>query len=189
MVFGPLCFSKARSCSGRFVASLLPWKPRRAVCESCRHPAQEGFRSGRECHRSQHQERTAVSSPTTISVAQSRSYFLGSGCPPCRTLVADLNQNPDEVYARLFIILSDESEFIDLGLIEAAPVVYQRDGAMARAFQTTATPHAFLVDHDCTIIASGTPNSIAGLRRLNRHGVKGGDHTPPLPGEVHVQTR
>ena len=114
--------------------------------------------------------------------------FLASGCAPCRTLAADLNQNPDEVYTRLLVILSGETEFIDLGLNEAVPVVYQRDGAMARAFETSATPHAFLVDHDCTVIASGTPNSIAGLRRLNQDDVKGGDHSRSRPSEVHVQT-
>jgi thiol-disulfide isomerase/thioredoxin len=115
--------------------------------------------------------------------------FLASGCPPCRTLAADLNQNPDEVYPRLFVILSNESEFIELGLIEAVPVVYQRDGAVARAFQTAAAPHAFLVNRDCTVIASGTPNSIAGLRRLSQDGGKGGDHPRPVPTEVHVLTR
>lgn len=115
--------------------------------------------------------------------------FLASGCPPCQTMVADLNQNPHEIYARLFVILSDESEVLELGLIEAIPVVYQRDGAMARAFQTTAAPHAFLVDDDCSLIASGTPNSIADLRRLNLHGVKGGDPPRPVSTEVQVLTR
>jgi hypothetical protein len=59
----------------------------------------------------------------------------------------------------------------DLGLPAWVPVLHQRDGSAAEAFDTTATPYAFALDSAGVVTASAIPASVdqhprRGHRRL-----------------------
>lgn len=111
--------------------------------------------------------------------------FLSSGCPPCGVLADELSDAEAIPGTRLLVVLNDRSECLELGLSSALPIAYQRNGEVSRAFQTTATPHAFLVDSRGVILASGTPNSRKALRDLVEESLEGGDRIA-VPEEVPV---
>lgn len=114
--------------------------------------------------------------------------FLSSGCAPCRTLAAELEDaTAARLGVRLLIVLRDSSERRDLGLDSTLEFVFQSDGAVSRAFATSATPHAFVIDPTGIVVASGTPNSVRGLEELVDHIQEGGDRDyPPRRGVVQT---
>lgn len=110
--------------------------------------------------------------------------FLSSGCAPCLTLARDLERaDAERLGARLFAVLHDPSERLELGLSSAVRVLYQRDGAISQAFETSATPHTFVLDSAGRVVATGTPNSFEGLKRLVTD-AQGGDPNEGLRREV-----
>lgn len=93
--------------------------------------------------------------------------FLSSDCPPCRTFVDDLRQEPPPYTpANLLLVVdaSAEGEFLVDGI--DATVIRQRGREVAEAFRSSATPHAFVIDTSGTVVATGTPNTVASLREL-----------------------
>ena len=96
-------------------------------------------------------------SPATI-------LFLSASCPPCATLARDLRrQDRDE---SVYVVVSEPNDAEKLRLTEAQPVLIQRNGQLSEAFKTSATPHAFVFNSTGILVAAGTPNSGAALRRL-----------------------
>jgi thiol-disulfide isomerase/thioredoxin len=121
--------------------------------------------------------------------------FLSSSCAPCKGLARELEREKelDTLPAELVVVVPDAEAAETLGL-ERIPVVFQPDHALARAFDTTTTPHGFLVDASKTVVASATPNTLRDLRRLagqhraNEGSVQNGrpveaDATPVKGGE------
>jgi thiol-disulfide isomerase/thioredoxin len=132
---------------------------------------------------------TADGAPFTEADLRGRTslvLFLSSGCSPCRTLADDLNGNTDALGPDLLVVLNDPSELLELGLADEIPILYQPDSVVSRAFDTTATPHAFVVDHQGVVTASGTPNSLRQLRQLVHEGMKGGDRLETPLEKVQV---
>jgi hypothetical protein len=60
-------------------------------------------------------------------------------------------------------------------------VLVQEDRSLAHLFESAATPHAFVVDHDARVLASGTPNDWDRLRELVTRAERGGGLTEKLP--------
>lgn len=104
--------------------------------------------------------------------------FLRQSCFVCRTLAAELSPMR---YAQLVVVLRDSREREVLSIPDDVPVIFQPDGAVAFAFKTGATPHAFLVEDEYVVHAL-FPNSLADLQELEVVGLATG--RPPLGSAV-----
>lgn len=103
--------------------------------------------------------------------------FLSASCPPCAALARDLRRHPSRDES-VYVVVSEANDAEQLRLTEAQQVLIQRDGQVSEAFKTTATPHAFVFDRAGVLVAAGTPNSGAALRRLAAPVIEeGGDAT------------
>jgi AhpC/TSA family len=91
--------------------------------------------------------------------------FLSASCPPCAALARDLRRHPSHDES-VYVVVSGPHDVEQLRLTEAQQVLIQRDGQLSEAFKTTATPHAFVFNSAGVLVAAGTPNSGAALRRL-----------------------
>jgi AhpC/TSA family len=91
--------------------------------------------------------------------------FLSGGCAPCLQLAAELSEVVGTFDHELLVVLRDESDAEQLGLDSKLPLLFQPDGSVAQAFQTSATPHAFLLQ-DGLIRAVGHPNTLEALNGL-----------------------
>jgi hypothetical protein len=92
--------------------------------------------------------------------------FLSATCAPCQALAQELRRRRTRsLPAELVIAVRDEIEHQALGL-DGLDVVYQPDFALAKAFETTATPHAFALNQERIVVARSTPNTFRLLREL-----------------------
>jgi hypothetical protein len=98
----------------------------------------------------------------TTSIA----LLLEASCEPCRHLLADLRESRDAVEVPLKVLLEDTAEARKL--VDGVPVdvLYVRDRAAARAFQTSATPHAFTVDPEGLVLEKRVPSGLGDLRAM-----------------------
>lgn len=95
--------------------------------------------------------------------------FLGWDCQPCAELLRDLvDRTAPMVGADLFVavdVIHGKPAFREQSWL----TTLVNDGSLARAFESNATPHAFVVDVGI-VRASGTPNTWEALRRLIHEG-------------------
>jgi hypothetical protein len=91
--------------------------------------------------------------------------FLSASCPPCAALARDLRRHPSRDES-VYVVVTEPNDAEELRLTEAQQVLIQREGQLSEAFKTTATPHAFVFNGAGVLVAAGTPNSGAALRRL-----------------------
>lgn len=115
---------------------------------------------------------------TDVEPPRAVVLFLGVDCPPCQRLVRDIRLRgvaSADMPHELIVVLSDPSEAVALRLEEepGVQVLFQRDRSLSRAFETTVTPHAFVVEKG-RVLASGTPNSLEGIRALVARVEEGG---------------
>ncbi|MDQ3380967.1 MAG: redoxin domain-containing protein [Actinomycetota bacterium] len=104
---------------------------------------------------------------SSVFGAASVLLFLGRSCPACRALEEDLRTADVPVYGvQLFAVVSDFGYADTLAAFAGLEVVIQEERAIADAFGSHVTPHAFAIDVDGIVRASGTPNSIDSLGRL-----------------------
>jgi hypothetical protein len=112
--------------------------------------------------------------------------FLDSNCPACRMLEVDMHRSGmAELSTRLFIVVRDASEALRLTGLEAT-ILLQRDNAVTRAFASNATPHAFAISAEGLVVATETPNTVAGLQRLAGQIEEGGEQGTQLTGHLTV---
>jgi hypothetical protein len=92
--------------------------------------------------------------------------FVSGHCQPCEVFIDDMRRgtNPD-LKARLLVAV-DAWEEESVGPLHGATVIVQQDHAISAAFDSRATPHAFVLDEERRVIASGLPNDWAALRQL-----------------------
>jgi thiol-disulfide isomerase/thioredoxin len=103
--------------------------------------------------------------------------FLSSTCAPCKELSRQLRRRAaaaETVGARLLVVVRDEHEAHSLELA-GVELVYQPDFALSRAFETSATPHAFAIDAEGIVVGSSTPNTLGRLRELGDVARRGGE--------------
>ena len=102
--------------------------------------------------------------------------FMEAGCQPCRELISQLHPNGeglDEI--PLVIVIPDADAYENLKLDGAhVRIVLQPDRAASRAFQTEATPSAFVVYPGGVVLDRLVPRSWADLQLLARR-QRGGD--------------
>ena len=99
----------------------------------------------------------------TTSIA----LLLEASCEPCRHLLAGLPESDDAtVEIPLKVLLEDTAEAREL--VDGVPVdvLYVRDRAAARAFQTSATPHAFTVEPGGLVLEKRVPSGVGDLRAM-----------------------
>lgn len=102
--------------------------------------------------------------------------FVDNDCEPCRELVVDLEQHAiDDLGSRLVVVVDDPSKEESLKAISGVTVLHQVDREVARVFQSSVTPQAFVVDAGGTVVDSGNPNTLDDLRRLAHRAHRGGD--------------
>jgi hypothetical protein len=106
----------------------------------------------------------AVFSTSELRGRGSIMLFLTSTCAPCKQLARELRRKSLDRLSdmRLIAVVRDERERDALRL-ERVEVIYQPDFALARAFETSTSPHAFAIDVNGVVVARSTPNTLAGL--------------------------
>lgn len=102
--------------------------------------------------------------------------FLSSSCVACGKLNDDLGSGlVPPLDAHLFIVTDDPHEARRFADASRVRVLLRGEGAVARAFESSATPHAFVLDASRRVLASGTPNDWEQLRQLLLVDHEGGD--------------
>jgi hypothetical protein len=103
--------------------------------------------------------------------------LLSRNCPACRALEKDLAERDlFGLEARVIAVVGEHADAERLATVTGLEVVLQRDRSIARAFSSSATPHAFAIDASGVVIRSGTPNTFDALARLISE-AEGGDRT------------
>lgn len=104
--------------------------------------------------------------------------FLGSSCRACERFVRDLVKGRvPALEARLVAVSDDLGAARQLARSEDVTVLVEERRSLARVFESHATPHAFVVGEDGTVLASGTPNDWKRLSDLVARAEKGGGRT------------
>lgn len=91
--------------------------------------------------------------------------FVSSNCSACETLLREL-PSAVSLPAPVLVVVNDFTDAPDLDEAAGVTVVRQIRGNIARAFQTSATPHGFVVNPRGEVAAARITNSVADLRRL-----------------------
>lgn len=105
--------------------------------------------------------------------------FLASDCEPCHRLVADLATiETRPLGVELIVVLSEGDTGLRIPTLGGLTPVYQRDRGVAAAFDSSASPHAFAIGSERTIVGSATPNSFGQLEQLALR-LRGGDAGRP----------
>jgi hypothetical protein len=95
--------------------------------------------------------------------------FMEAGCKPCRALARSLDGADREVAGMpLVIVLDDRGEVEEFALPADVPVFRQRSGAVSRLFESTVSPHAFVIDEAGVVLDRLVPGSMADLELLAR---------------------
>jgi thiol-disulfide isomerase/thioredoxin len=126
--------------------------------------------------------RESVEEPTLL-------LFVAPGCGPCEQILGGLDGVGHRYEGVPFHVVVEEGE----GEVEAPPgvsLLYERGRSASTAFQTIATPHAFVVDHGGLVLDQRIPGSVDDLRRMALRQRGGGgptdgheSHTHPHPSE------
>jgi thiol-disulfide isomerase/thioredoxin len=102
--------------------------------------------------------------------------FMGGYCGPCEEIAPELADVGDTIEGLPFVVVLNEEEGRPPWLPLSVPVVYQRGGEVARAFENIATPQAYVVEPNLLVRAKRLVGSVGDLRELALSGVaKGGD--------------
>jgi thiol-disulfide isomerase/thioredoxin len=125
--------------------------------------------------------RESVEEPTLL-------LFVAPGCQPCEQILHGLDGVGERYEGVPFHVVMEEG-----GEVEAPPgvsLLYERGHAASAAFQTIATPHAFVVDHGGLVLDQRIPGSADDLRQMALRQRGGGEstdghasHTHPHPSE------
>lgn len=93
--------------------------------------------------------------------------LISVACSHCKSLAAEM---ADIGFAaegvRTVVVIEDTEAGHDMVAGIADLVVFQTDEAVGHAFETTATPYAFLIDPSGVIRARSHPNNVAALHSL-----------------------
>jgi hypothetical protein len=97
--------------------------------------------------------------------------LMKAECAVCRSLARELTPRALETLGlgpHAYVVVRDERERDALALDSDLQIVFQQDRAVSWAFRSSATPHAFVVNGDGLVAATGFPNSVDDLRDLVR---------------------
>jgi AhpC/TSA family len=93
--------------------------------------------------------------------------FMEAGCEPCKQLAAELEGVGERIDGvPLYVVVEGAPAAAELALPPSLSVLYQREGAVSRAFETRATPQAFAVDATATVVERMIPGTRKHLREL-----------------------
>lgn len=102
--------------------------------------------------------------------------LMESQCAPCRDLTKALNRTDGRVNGvPVVALLEDTDEGRSFPVPEAIQVYYGDSSEIARAFATTATPYAFVIDNTGVVLERGIPNDLADLKEMAAHQRGGAD--------------
>ncbi|CAN5217968.1 hypothetical protein BH18ACT12_BH18ACT12_24380 [soil metagenome] len=101
--------------------------------------------------------------------------FLGSSCNACEGFVRDLSDGRvPHLQARLVVVADEAEEARGLATAPGVTLLVQEDRSLARVFESDRVPHAFVIDEEGRVLASGWPNDWEGLQSLVESAEKGG---------------
>jgi peroxiredoxin len=93
-----------------------------------------------------------------FSTRQVLLVFLEPHCAPCNAIVSALNAVDDEGDYKVIAVANADIEKVR-AWVQAAkvkfPILLQKNRSLSRRFQIVATPFAFLMDGEATIISKG----------------------------------
>lgn len=106
----------------------------------------------------------AITTPPTSSGRL--LLFLDADCAPCRDLVIALNHEDVPLPLQKIAIL----QLLEGSRLPPLPydwtVLSQHDREVSRALRVSATPYAYVVNQENTVVAAGIPNTPADLQRM-----------------------
>jgi len=106
---------------------------------------------------------------TALGLTAAVYLLVSADCDACTEIVTQLEGIPDPLHGVRLVLVSDDSERDRRLLADVDAIrLYQRDGAIARAFQCTVTPYAFAIDVHGVVTASGVATHLTQLRGLAR---------------------
>lgn len=95
--------------------------------------------------------------------------FMERGCEPCRSLAIELGTaGTGNLAVPLLVIAGEDGLGARFPLPPDVPVLRQRKREVAEPFESSVTPHAFVVDHGHVVLDRAVPGSIADLEELGR---------------------
>jgi hypothetical protein len=102
--------------------------------------------------------------------------FLNTGCRSCELLAADIEAGriPD-LGAPLVVVADESGEAARFAAGGQAHVLLQKNGSLARVFESDRTPHAFVIDETGRVVVSGSPNNWEVMALLLEDVGRGGD--------------
>jgi hypothetical protein len=92
--------------------------------------------------------------------------FVAPGCPPCDSLLSQLANSVEPVAVPLYLTLDQPSDLEGWVDTPLRRILYEIDRSMTRAFQNTATPHAFAVNREGRVVEKGVVNTTGDLHDL-----------------------
>jgi hypothetical protein len=120
----------------------------------------------------------AVLTDADLRGSTSIVLFLGSSCRACERFIRDLARGRVPALEARLVPVADETDMArELARSEDTTVLVDEHRALARVFESEATPHAFVVGEDGGVLASGTPNDWNRVRDLLARAQKGGGRT------------
>lgn len=107
--------------------------------------------------------------------------FAEPDCEPCDQLLRDLCREQDRLpWVTPVMIVSEASDADLLCRPRGWSILKQEHGVWTREFNVSATPFAYVLGPDRTVVASGIPNSRADLVALTSK-LAIPDHVEALP--------
>lgn len=101
--------------------------------------------------------------------------FVSVACQSCERFIRDLTRTRvPELGARLVVVTDEQDQASELAASTGVVVLVQENRSIARVFESSATPHTFVLDESRRVLASGTPNDWSRLRQLVARSERGG---------------
>jgi thiol-disulfide isomerase/thioredoxin len=95
--------------------------------------------------------------------------FMSTGCEPCRGLAKSLAKVGERVgRIPVYVVFEDTPAVRDFPIPPNVRVLYQQRRVVSDAFDTIATPQAFAVSEEATIVERRIPGSADDIRELAR---------------------
>ena len=94
--------------------------------------------------------------------------FMSTGCEPCKRLARELGKIGERVdNVPIYVVFEDTPLAREFPLPANVRVLYQRQGVVSAAFDSTATPQAFAVDEAAVVVERTIPGTAKDVRELS----------------------
>lgn len=128
-------------------------------------------------------------SSSRLFQASAAVLFVSPKCAPCERLLADLEGAPELTDGVPLVVIGSRSQAEEHAVSSDSIHVYREiDRSATQAFDSTSTPHVFLVGEGGIVVDSMFPTSASELRRFITKNMRGGDQIDSSDEESIMQT-